>query len=898
MLHTHTSRARSAVAHGRRAALVGFVLLASFWGGPGVAEPLDAQGCEAPLRGADPQPPPSPLANADFDWRDQVIYFALIDRFDDGDPANNDQGAGEYDPRDPKRYSGGDLAGLARRLDYIRGLGATALWITPPVRHQWWDGQVGYGGYHGYWAQHFMEVDPHFGSLQDYRRLACGLHGRGMALVQDIVVNHVGNYFRYDTEPDADVSEGWQANPDPRPTSAPSQWPFSANDPRDPAQRALGVYHWTPDIIDYAAPLQLQRWQMSGLDDLATDTALVRKALRRSYAHWIREIGVDAFRVDTAFYVAPEFFRDFMWAEDADAPGVMRVAETQGRDAFLLFGEGFATDRAFEETQARRIETYARDAQGPLLHSMLNFPLYGSLRDVFAGGRPPAELAHRIQSLLRVHADPWRMPSFIDNHDVDRFLASASPDALRLALFSLFTLPGIPTLYYGTEQGFVRTRGAMFAAGFGSDGRDHFDPDAPLYREIAALAAMRRAQAPLRRGRPQVLAAEQAAPGLIAWRSAHAGQEVLVAINTSTKPAFHGAIESGLEPGLQLEPLHAVAVAPHRLQVDAEGRLHLQLPPLSAIAWAAADRGSPTAAADDAPALLSLQLDRRGERLRVRGRASPDSQLLLVMDGDLDAATPVQADGRGRLRADLPVGALVDESVQHRLQLWQPDSQQASNSESFRPRVVWTQALESSDPEGDDHGPQGNYRPPTDPGWAQPGLLDLRRVALDTRGGSLRVELEMGALSQGWNPANGFDRVAFTVFVELPGRSDGATVMPLQNDELPEDMRWHYRLRAHGWSNVLFASQGASATEEGLPLGAAGIEVDAEQRRIRLTLPASLLGHATGLAGARVYVTTWDYDSGFRGLSPEGANMQFGGGRACCDPLWMDAAGPLRIPAD
>jgi hypothetical protein len=109
------------------------------------------------------------------DWRDQVIYFAMIDRFDDGDPRNNDQGAGEFDPaqralqrRRPRRP--------ARRLDYIRGLGATA-----PVDHaaggQPVVGRRSYGGYHGYWGEHFKQVDPHLGTLDDYRRCRDALHG-------------------------------------------------------------------------------------------------------------------------------------------------------------------------------------------------------------------------------------------------------------------------------------------------------------------------------------------------------------------------------------------------------------------------------------------------------------------------------------------------------------------------------------------------------------------------------------------------------------------------------------------------------------------------------------------------------------------------------------------------
>lgn len=110
------------------------------------------------------------------DWRDQIIYFLMTDRFEDGNPQNNDQGAGEYDPKKGSRYSGGDLAGVQKRLDYIQGLGATSVWITPPVANQWWNGT--YGGYHGYWASDFKRVDPHVGNLKDYQKLSDALHRR------------------------------------------------------------------------------------------------------------------------------------------------------------------------------------------------------------------------------------------------------------------------------------------------------------------------------------------------------------------------------------------------------------------------------------------------------------------------------------------------------------------------------------------------------------------------------------------------------------------------------------------------------------------------------------------------------------------------------------------------
>ena len=138
-----------------------------------------------------------PLQVPSPDWRDQVIYFVLTDRFADGDPTNNNQGAGEFNPAKSSHYSGGDLKGIQQKLDYIQGLGATALWLTPPVANQWWSEKAQYAGYHGYWATDFTNIDAHYGTLADYQQLSRALHGRGMYLIQDIVVNHTGNFFGY-----------------------------------------------------------------------------------------------------------------------------------------------------------------------------------------------------------------------------------------------------------------------------------------------------------------------------------------------------------------------------------------------------------------------------------------------------------------------------------------------------------------------------------------------------------------------------------------------------------------------------------------------------------------------------------------------------------------------------
>lgn len=848
------------------------------------------------------------------DWRDQVVYFVLTDRFDDGEPANNDQGHGEYRPGSAGHYQGGDFAGLLRRLDYIQGLGATALWITPPVANVWRDPQAGAdapAGYHGYWARHFAQVDEHLGTLADYQRLSDALHRRGMFLVQDIVVNHTGNFFGYPGGWNArQPALHWQANTGTLPTARPTQAPFDRNDPRDVAQRRAGAYHWTPDVRDYTRRRQVLDWQMSGLDDLNTENAAVRRALRASYGHWIREVGVDAFRVDTAFYVPPSFFDDFLHARDPAAPGIARVARQTGRQDFFSFGEGFAIDAPGRSDGARLIERYATRPDGrPRLPGMLNFPLYGSLGAVFARGAPTAELVQRLQAMVRLHRDPQRMPSFVDNHDVDRFLAGGHEAGLKQALLAMLTLPGIPVIYYGTEQGFTAPRAAMFAAGEGSGGRDHFDTEAPLYRWLQRAIALRHAQAALRRGTPTALRGSEAGPGVLAWRMDHAGQRLLVAFNTAAQPALLDALPVGAHPGAHLSGLFAIDGEPAALQADAQGRVSTVLPALSGQVWmvpteapapkpGTAPRGA-TPVAPPRPTLDAPVLDGERDRLLAQGRARPGRTVQLVLDGPLDTAATVTAGADGRWQAALDTGALIDPQARHRLVAWDGDSGQASAARSFRVPRTWTLVAEQADPAGDDHGRDGGTRYPTDAGWGSHRQMDLRGLRVWRAGGALKIELALHRLTRSWNPANGFDHVAFTLFLGRPQAPGGLAEMPLQDGQLPEGMRWQLRLRAHGWSNALFSADGASATQEGTPVTpGALLGTDARRHTVTFTLPAAALRALHGpdaahpLAGLQLYVNTWDWDGGYRERTPQPGSHTPGG---TSGPKLMDEIGPVTL---
>jgi len=851
------------------------------------------------------------------DWRDQVVYFLMIDRFADGDPSNNDQGVGEFDPTRNSHYSGGDLRGIQQRLDYVKNLGATTIWITPPVANRWRDAQSDYTGYHGYWAQNFVEVDRHYGSLADYQQLAERMHGAGLFLLQDIVVNHTGNYFSYPDQYDPhDPTRGFVRSED-----APTQAPFDLNDVRNPQHRAAAIYHYTPAIRDYSDPQQEANWQMADLDDLNTENPQVRAALRRSYNYWIREVGVDGFRVDTAFYVPAEYFEDFLYAKDPQDPGILETARSTGRAHFHVFGEGFAIDQPYSDQAARKIDRYMRAPDGtPRLPGMLNFPLYGSLNDVFARGRPTAELADRIEQMMRLHAQPHLMPSFIDNHDVDRFLSGGSEAALKQALLAMLTLPGIPTIYYGTEQGFREPRTAMFAGGFGAEGRDHFDQNAPLYRYLQKAIALRREHALFSRGVPEILHGNRAGAGALVYRMRYQDQQAIVVFNSAESTSLLTHLDTGLPPGTRLLPWFAIGELPAELRVDAAGQVTLVLPARSATVW-----GLSEVVDDGAASLSSARPDLRLLRLNgeavvnqhpgapvsvqtgdfeVAGVAQGVSELRVVVNGELQRARVARPDSMGQWRAQVDTKSMLDPDIEHEVVAYDPSSGALSARAVFRVQREWKLLAQVADPLGDDHGRNGQYVYPSDPVWREQRPLDIEQVRIFAAGTSLKVELRMHQIVATWSPPNGFDHVAFNVFLQLPcgdlpaanPEQCGISAMPLQNATLPQGMRWQYRIRAHGWTNALFSSIGASADNEGTPATpTASIQVDRSANTVSFVLPGDALGDLGSLAGVRVYISTWDYDGGFRALAAHPGPFTFGGGSPG-DPFIMDESAVIELP--
>lgn len=821
------------------------------------------------------------------DWSDQVIYFVVTDRFNDGDPSNNDQGAGEYDPGDGSRYSGGDLQGITDKLDYIRDLGATAVWITPPVANQWWDGSVNYGGYHGYWAENFQNVDKHYGDLETYKALGDGLHERGMLLVQDIVVNHTGNFFHCDPDPQGGEPV-CALNPASFPVSHPTQAPFDRNDPDSAEDREAAIYHFTPPISDFSDEQQRYNNQLSDLDDLNTDNPAVVNALKDSYNHWIKEVGVDGFRIDTVIYTRPELYADFLHSEDPEHPGVKRfAAEVMGKPSFFSFGEAWFAPAPYDDTADKQVAAYLEQDGKPLLDSALSFPLHFDLQAVFAGGKPTRQLGYRLEKAFSLYPDPTKLVHFIDNHDRDRFLSIGSPEALRQALAFILTIPGVPVIYYGTEQGFTEQRGAMFAGGHGSGGVDHFAQGSELYRYVQEMTALRKEHPALRKGALKVLRDNGAAPGVFAYALEHEGETVVVLHNTSEERALVDGAETGLAAGAELKLLHGVA-ADLDLAAGEGGQLVAELAPRATAVLLATGATRPVppggaAVTVDFPADTSFEANPV-----LTGTLTGATELLLVIDGNLTRAQHVTAAQDGSWSATLAIESMLpDPSIVHTLAVYVPSAKAVLARHDFTVDLQFQPVTEVDDTVGDDHGPLGSYEYPTDVSYANP-TMDIERVSVSAAGNTIKLSLGMGAVSSVWNPVFGFDHVSFTVYFDVPDQI-GVSALPFQNADAPAGMLWDYMAIVGGWVNAFYSAEGASATSNGTSAGPTPlVSVDKDAGTVELTFSPQALGDLEDLTGVNIYITTWDYDGGYRQLVELPEQWKFSGGDGAVSPLIMD----------
>jgi len=564
--------------------------------------------------------------------QDEVIYFLLPDRFENGDPANDRGGlTGDrlhtgFDPTDAGFYHGGDLKGLRERLDYIQGLGATAIWVGPIFKNKPVQGPPGAesAGYHGYWITDFTRVDPHFGTDADFKALVDAAHARGMKVYMDIVVNHTADVIQYRDCPQgcpyrsrADYPYSRQGGPDGKPMNPGFQGDSVQTAPNfarltnpdyayqvfvPDREKHLKVPDWLNDPIYYHnrgnSTFEGESSTMGdfmGLDDLMTEHPRVVRGFVDIFGGWIDRFGIDGFRIDTERHVNAEFWRAFV-------PAMMARAKARGIPNFTIFGE--VSSPVIDVAQQAE---HTRNDGMPLV---LDFSFRAAVLQALAGhgGSDGLDLLFKGDTLYQGGAPATlAMPTFVSNHDLGRFayfVRKALPKAddaevlkrVTLAHAMLFGLRGVPTIYSGDEQGFAgegddrAAREDMFASKVASynatrlvgtdatTARASFNPQHPLYRAIADLARLRRDHAALRRGR-QVVRAESAKPGLFAASRFDPvdGHEMLVAFNTSTAPlAANVEVDAR---STRFRSLAGVCTS----AATAPGSLRLSIPPLSYI---------------------------------------------------------------------------------------------------------------------------------------------------------------------------------------------------------------------------------------------------------------------------------------------------------------------------
>ncbi|HXH76946.1 pullulanase-type alpha-1,6-glucosidase [Nocardioides sp.] len=552
----------------------------------------------------------------------EQFYFVMADRFENGDPGNDAGGlSGDrmvtgLDATDKGFFHGGDIAGLAQRLDYIAGLGTTAIWLTPsfmnrPVQGAGADASA---GYHGYWVTDFTRIDPHFGTNAELKAFIDKAHGRGIKVFFDIITNHTADvidheeathpYISKDSEPYRDASgqpfddrdfAGKDTFPELDPTTS---FPYTPQF-RTEADRTVKVPAWLNDPTNYhnrgdstfAGESSLYG-DFVGLDDLFTEQPDVVDGMTDIYKTWV-DFGIDGFRIDTVKHVNLEFWQEF-------APAIREHAASRGNDDFFAFGEVYDADPAY-------LSTFSTTGR---MDATLDFG-FQSTGTGFAKGAPTRRLRDFYAAddhYTDTDSNAYAVPTFLGNHDMGRigtFLAG-SEQALerdRLAHSLMYLTRGQPVVYYGDEQGFVGDGGDkdaredMFPSKvasyndndlLGTDAttaQANFDTTHPLYTTIRDLARLRTRYPALADG-AQLHRYSSNDAGVFAFSriDARERREHVVALNNATT-AKTVTFGTEMRRGTFKQVWPAARTS---LRSDAEGRVTVTVPPLSAVVWRAA----------------------------------------------------------------------------------------------------------------------------------------------------------------------------------------------------------------------------------------------------------------------------------------------------------------------
>lgn len=453
-------------------------------------------------------PHPSPV-----DWRDQVIYFLLVDRFDDNaaHPAyTSNTRAQTRDPEEGKIFQGGKIKGITRRLDYIKILGCTTIWLSPIFKNRSDQKE----SYHGYGIQNFLEVDPRFGTLADLQELTREAHQRGMYVIQDIIFNHTGDVWGYPGDHDYFYYQDQQfefgrwreIDPAAGLQREDGIWPKELQTP-EAFKRRGQIRNWDDDS-------EAQNGDFLSLKELDINRPDILNTLIQAYKAWICNADVDGFRIDTVKHMENTAVAIFCNA-------MREYAQSIGKQNFFLFGEIVDDDATIQKYLGRNTRFENSNERVASLDAALDFPLYFMLEDVIKGFTAPDALRQRYEALRTQYTDHGaasrHFVTFIDNHDqmarkYRRFMhQNPYPQQAVLAVSYLLTSLGVPCIYYGTEQGFdgggdndSYVRECMFGGAWGAFNTTNahfFNDKHTIYQGIQAVAKLRQQLPALRYGR-------------------------------------------------------------------------------------------------------------------------------------------------------------------------------------------------------------------------------------------------------------------------------------------------------------------------------------------------------------------------------------------------------------
>ncbi len=378
---------------------------------------------------------------------EDVIYLIFADRFCDGNPSNNTIGDSldHYNSSDLDGRKGGDIKGIISKLDYLKELGVTAIWITPMLENNMWM------SYHGYAATDLYKIDSRFGSTELYKNLNEEAQKWGLKIILDHVSNHIGiNHYWVKNLPSNDWFNG-----------TPENFIRASHD----KMAFLDIYGDTTIV-----KMNQQGWFTDYMPDLNQRNPFLKNYLVQNTLWWIEYTGIDGIREDTYPYNDQRYLSEWAEAILTEYPSFNIVGEIwQGIPSVI---SGYQTN-----SPVRRIDFDSN------LPAVIDFALSDALRDYLSGSKSIYKVYETIAQDI-VYSDPDNLLVFMDNHDVDRamLVANSNIEKFKIALNLVLFTRGIPSIFYGTEIGIEggTKHGELrqpFPGGFVGDERNAFNSE-------------------------------------------------------------------------------------------------------------------------------------------------------------------------------------------------------------------------------------------------------------------------------------------------------------------------------------------------------------------------------------------------------------------------------------